>query len=94
MKQDIAKQAGHDEMLVPTDDRVKIAKSNLRIDPSMTQTEETFQVALDILKNVPFYNVFLISTEVEFQRISLTGFAAALAVLKPERLKVDKARNE
>ncbi|GJZ38901.1 hypothetical protein Tco_0585464 [Tanacetum coccineum] len=64
MKQDFAKQAGHDEMLVPTNNRVKIAKSNLRINPSMTQMEETFQVALDIHKNVPFYNVFLISTEV------------------------------
>nr|GFB31351.1 hypothetical protein [Tanacetum cinerariifolium] len=28
--------------------------------------------------------------KVEFQRISLTGFAAASAVLKPERLKVDR----
>ncbi|GJS00613.1 hypothetical protein Tco_0317121 [Tanacetum coccineum] len=35
-----------------------------------------------------------IGIPVEFQRISLTGFAAALAILKPERLKVDKARNE
>ncbi|GJT68278.1 hypothetical protein Tco_1019758 [Tanacetum coccineum] len=64
MKQDKAKQIACDEKLVPTDDRVKIEKSNLRIDPSMTQTEETFQVALDILKNVPFYNSFLISAEV------------------------------
>ncbi|GKA00464.1 hypothetical protein Tco_0673014 [Tanacetum coccineum] len=31
---------------------------------------------------------------VDFQRISLTGFPYALAVLKSERLKVDKARNE
>ncbi|GKA45443.1 hypothetical protein Tco_0738239 [Tanacetum coccineum] len=64
MKQDIAKQAARDEKLVPTDDKVKISKSNLRIDPSMNQLEETFQVALDILKNVPFYNAFLISADV------------------------------
>nr|GEZ69644.1 hypothetical protein [Tanacetum cinerariifolium] len=64
MTKDIAKQAAHDENLVPTNDRVKITKNNIRIDHSMTQTEETFQVALDILKNVPFYNAFLISTEV------------------------------
>nr|GFB72078.1 hypothetical protein [Tanacetum cinerariifolium] len=31
---------------------------------------------------------------VEFRRISLTGFAAVLAVLKPERLKADRARDE
>nr|GEU91980.1 hypothetical protein [Tanacetum cinerariifolium] len=64
MKQDKAKQIARDEKLVPTNDRVKIAKNNLRIDPSMTQTNETFQVALDILKNVPFYNAFLISAKV------------------------------
>ncbi|GJW59021.1 hypothetical protein Tco_0105752 [Tanacetum coccineum] len=64
MKQDKAKQVARDEKLVPSDDRVKIGNSNLRIDPSMTQREETFQVTLDILKNTPFYNAFLISVDV------------------------------
>ncbi|GJT68740.1 hypothetical protein Tco_1020220 [Tanacetum coccineum] len=60
MKQDKAKQVSRDEKLVPSNDRVKIGNNNLRIDPSRTQREETFQVALDILKNTPFYNAFII----------------------------------
>ncbi|GKE99097.1 hypothetical protein Tco_0022448 [Tanacetum coccineum] len=31
----------------------------------MTQREETFQVALDILKNTTFYNAFLISADID-----------------------------
>nr|GEX03612.1 hypothetical protein [Tanacetum cinerariifolium] len=74
MKQDIAKQAAHDEKVVPTNDKVKIAKNNLRIYPSMTQTEENFQVALDILKNVPFYNVVLISAETKVRRCKIMPY--------------------
>ncbi|GKC66380.1 hypothetical protein Tco_1098978, partial [Tanacetum coccineum] len=65
IKQDKAKQVARDEKLVPTNDKVKIGNNNLRIDPSMTQREETFQVTLDILKNTPFYNTFLISTNID-----------------------------
>ncbi|GJZ56404.1 hypothetical protein Tco_0611597 [Tanacetum coccineum] len=61
MKQDKAQQAVRDEKLVPSADRVKIGKSNLRMDPSVTQKEETYQVVLDIIKNTPCYNTFRIS---------------------------------
>ncbi|GJT59384.1 hypothetical protein Tco_1002917 [Tanacetum coccineum] len=64
MKQDKDQQAAHDEKLVPLDDRVKIGKSNLRMDPSITQREETYQVILDIIKNTLCYNAFLISADV------------------------------
>ncbi|GJR32500.1 hypothetical protein Tco_1108732 [Tanacetum coccineum] len=64
MKQDKAKKAALDEKLVPAVKRVKIGLSNLRIDPTITQQEETFQVALDILKHTLFYNAFLISADV------------------------------
>ncbi|GJR41127.1 hypothetical protein Tco_1216811 [Tanacetum coccineum] len=64
MKQDKAQQAARDEKLVPLDDRVKIGKSNLRMDPSVTQKEETYQVILDIIKNTPYYNAFLIYANV------------------------------
>nr|GEV79350.1 hypothetical protein [Tanacetum cinerariifolium] len=60
MKQDKAQQAARDEKLVPSDDSVKIGKSNLRMDPSVTQKKETYQVILDIIKNTPFHNAFLI----------------------------------
>nr|GEW81167.1 hypothetical protein [Tanacetum cinerariifolium] len=43
MRQEQALQAAHDEKLVSTKDRVKIGKSNLRIDLTLTQKEETYQ---------------------------------------------------
>ncbi|GJW73833.1 hypothetical protein Tco_0133203 [Tanacetum coccineum] len=64
MKQDKVKQAARDEKLVSSNARVKIGKSNLRMDPSTKQREETYQVALDIIKNTPFFNAFLISSDV------------------------------
>nr|GEV41963.1 hypothetical protein [Tanacetum cinerariifolium] len=65
IKQDNAKQAARDEKLVPSVDRVKIDNNNLRINPSATQRDKTYQVALDIIKNTSFYNVFLISVDVQ-----------------------------
>ncbi|GJR92569.1 hypothetical protein Tco_0264743 [Tanacetum coccineum] len=52
MKQDKAKQVARDENLVTSDDRVKIGISNLRINPSITQREETFQIDVDIFRKV------------------------------------------
>nr|GEW89083.1 copia protein [Tanacetum cinerariifolium] len=50
IKQDKAKLVARVEKLVPSNDRVKIRNTNLRIDPSMTQREETFQFWLTIEK--------------------------------------------
>ncbi|GJU38000.1 hypothetical protein Tco_1186354 [Tanacetum coccineum] len=36
----------------------------MRIDPTMTQKEETFQVILDLIKASPCYNAFLITADV------------------------------
>ncbi|GJW61673.1 hypothetical protein Tco_0111008 [Tanacetum coccineum] len=63
MHREQAQQAACDEKLVPTKDRVKIGKSNLGMDPTLTQKEETYQVILDIIKNNPCYNAFLVSTD-------------------------------
>ncbi|GJZ28934.1 retrovirus-related pol polyprotein from transposon TNT 1-94 [Tanacetum coccineum] len=57
-------QAARDETLVPTAERVKISSTNMRIDPAMTQKEETFQVVLDLIKASPCYNAFLVSVDV------------------------------
>ncbi|GKD10740.1 hypothetical protein Tco_1190425 [Tanacetum coccineum] len=55
MHREQAQQAARDEKLVPIEDRVKIGKSNLRMDPTLTQKEEKYQVMLDIIKNTPCY---------------------------------------
>nr|GFA39846.1 hypothetical protein [Tanacetum cinerariifolium] len=36
----------------------------MRIDPTMTQKDETYKVVLDIIKNTNFYKAFLASTDV------------------------------
>ncbi|GKC28681.1 hypothetical protein Tco_1035975 [Tanacetum coccineum] len=64
MNQEQIQEATHDEALVSTDDKVKIGTSNMRIDPLLTQKEETYQVILDIIKNSSCYNAFLIIADV------------------------------
>ncbi|GJU46765.1 hypothetical protein Tco_1204031 [Tanacetum coccineum] len=41
-----------------------MSNTNMRIDPSQTQKEETYQVILDIIKNSACYNAFLITADV------------------------------
>ncbi|GKB45496.1 hypothetical protein Tco_0896249 [Tanacetum coccineum] len=41
MKEDKAQQAARNEKLVPTEDRVKIVKSNLKMDPTITQNDSS-----------------------------------------------------
>ncbi|GKD62667.1 hypothetical protein Tco_1300176 [Tanacetum coccineum] len=57
-------QAARDETLVPTAERVKISSTNMRIDPTLTQKEGTFQVFLDLIKASPCYNAFLVTADV------------------------------
>ncbi|GJW02718.1 hypothetical protein Tco_1561574 [Tanacetum coccineum] len=59
MSQEEIQQAAREEAWVPKADRVKISTTNMRIDPTMTQKEETYQVILDIIKNTTFYKAFL-----------------------------------
>ncbi|GJU00283.1 hypothetical protein Tco_1110621 [Tanacetum coccineum] len=63
MSQEEIQQAAHEETWVPKADRVKIGTTNMRIDPTTTQKEETYQIFLDI-KNTTFYKAFLASADV------------------------------
>ncbi|GJT09770.1 reverse transcriptase domain-containing protein [Tanacetum coccineum] len=56
--------SARDETLVLTAERVKNSSTNMRIDPRMTQKEETFQVVLDLIKASPCYNAFLVTDDV------------------------------
>ncbi|GKF03226.1 hypothetical protein Tco_0030149 [Tanacetum coccineum] len=64
MNQEEIQQAAREEAWVPKADRVKISTTNMRIDPTMTQKEETYQVVLDIIKNTSFYKAFLATADV------------------------------
>nr|GEU30567.1 hypothetical protein [Tanacetum cinerariifolium] len=64
MSQEEFQQAAREEAWVPKADRVKISTINIRIDPTMTQKEETYQIVLGIFKNTTFYKALLASADV------------------------------
>nr|GFC79020.1 hypothetical protein [Tanacetum cinerariifolium] len=57
-------QVALDNALVPHEKRVKINKCNMRIDPTKTQKEPTYQVVLDALALATYYPAFLINVDV------------------------------
>ncbi|GKA07042.1 hypothetical protein Tco_0686266 [Tanacetum coccineum] len=59
---------------------MKISSTNLRIDPNLTQKEDTYQVVLDILRNTSFYKAFTATTDV--QEIFMQQFWFTIANLK------------
>nr|GEV57004.1 Gag-Pol polyprotein [Tanacetum cinerariifolium] len=63
IEQENIQQVALDQSLVPTDDRVKTGSCNMRIDPTKTQKEATYQFVLDLIKLSPCYNAFLITTD-------------------------------
>ncbi|GJY46728.1 hypothetical protein Tco_0435791 [Tanacetum coccineum] len=64
MNQKEIQQVAREEACVPKTDRVKISTTNMRIDPTTTQKEDTYQVVLDIIKNNTFYKAFLGTADV------------------------------
>ncbi|GKD23754.1 hypothetical protein Tco_1225457 [Tanacetum coccineum] len=64
MSQQQRQLVARDETWVPTADIIRISATNMRIDPTLPQKEETYQVILDIIKNSTCYNAFLITTDV------------------------------
>ncbi|GJT81430.1 hypothetical protein Tco_1055772 [Tanacetum coccineum] len=60
----VAQQTALDNALVIPDDRFKIRKCNMRINPSKTQKEPTYQVVLDALALSPCYPAFLITADI------------------------------
>nr|GEX64579.1 hypothetical protein [Tanacetum cinerariifolium] len=59
-----AQQVAIDNALVPLEKRVKIGKYNMRIDPTKTQKEPSYQVVLDALALTTYYPIFLITADV------------------------------
>nr|GEU73079.1 retrovirus-related Pol polyprotein from transposon TNT 1-94 [Tanacetum cinerariifolium] len=60
----VAQQVALDDALVALDNRVVIGKCNMRIEPTKTQKEATYQVVLDTLKLSPYYKAFLVIVDV------------------------------
>ncbi|GJX98766.1 hypothetical protein Tco_0355785 [Tanacetum coccineum] len=53
-----------DEKWVPSIERVKISSTNVRLETTVHQKEETFQVVIDVIKNSTCFKAFTISTDV------------------------------
>ncbi|GKC10731.1 hypothetical protein Tco_1007513 [Tanacetum coccineum] len=53
-----------DEKWVPSSERVKISSTNIRLETTVPQKEETFQVVIEIIKNSTCFKAFTISADV------------------------------
>ncbi|GJS14281.1 hypothetical protein Tco_0408753 [Tanacetum coccineum] len=62
--QETLQAAAHDEKWVSSAERVKISSTNIRLETTVTQKEETFQVVIDIIKNSTCFKAFTISADV------------------------------
>ncbi|GJS83338.1 hypothetical protein Tco_0749879 [Tanacetum coccineum] len=62
--QETQQVAAHDEKWVPSTERVKISSTNIRLETTVPQKEETFQVVIDIIKNSTCFKTFTIFADV------------------------------
>ncbi|GJY82003.1 hypothetical protein Tco_0494754 [Tanacetum coccineum] len=62
--QETQQVAARDEKWVPSAKRVKISSTNIRLEITVPQKEETFQVVIDIIKNSTCSKAFTISADV------------------------------
>ncbi|GKD54876.1 hypothetical protein Tco_1288263 [Tanacetum coccineum] len=62
--QETLQAAAHDKKWVPSAERVKISSTNIILETTVPQKEETFQVVIDIIKNSTCFKAFTISADV------------------------------
>ncbi|GJV98254.1 hypothetical protein Tco_1553506, partial [Tanacetum coccineum] len=62
--QETQQVAARDEKWVPSSERVKISSTNIKLETTVPQKEETFQVVIDIIKNSTCFKAFTISADV------------------------------
>ncbi|GJU84496.1 hypothetical protein Tco_1292042 [Tanacetum coccineum] len=62
--QETQQVVARDEKWVPSTERVKISSTNVRLETTVPQKEETFQVIIDIIKNSTCFKAFTNSTDV------------------------------
>nr|GEU79855.1 hypothetical protein [Tanacetum cinerariifolium] len=62
--QETQQVAARDEKWVSSAERVELSSTNIRLETTVTQMEETFQVIIDVIKNSTYFNAFTISADV------------------------------
>ncbi|GJR15406.1 hypothetical protein Tco_0798058 [Tanacetum coccineum] len=86
-----AQQKALDDALVAPADRLEFGKCNIRLKTDIKPKEATFQVVLDALALTPFYQAFLITTEV--LAIYMQEFWAKVSVYKSSiRFTINKKK--
>ncbi|GJZ59286.1 hypothetical protein Tco_0615102 [Tanacetum coccineum] len=86
-----AQQKALDDALVAPADRLEFGKCNMRLKTDIKPKEATFQVVLDALALTPFYQAFLITTEVP--AIYMQEFWATVSVHKSSiRFTINKKK--
>ncbi|GJU19120.1 hypothetical protein Tco_1147086 [Tanacetum coccineum] len=63
--QETQQVVARDEKWVPFTERVKISSTNVRLETTVPQKEETFQVVIDLVKNSSCFKAFTISADVQ-----------------------------
>nr|GEX89090.1 hypothetical protein [Tanacetum cinerariifolium] len=63
-QEEIRQVTARDEKWVPTKERVKISTTNVRLETTVPQKEETFPVIINVIKNSTYFKAFIISVEV------------------------------
>ncbi|GJU23534.1 hypothetical protein Tco_1156876 [Tanacetum coccineum] len=62
--QETQQVTARDEKWVPFTDRVKVSSTNVRLETTVQQKEETFQVVIDLVKNSSCFKAFTIPADV------------------------------
>ncbi|GJT97734.1 hypothetical protein Tco_1093252 [Tanacetum coccineum] len=62
--QEIQQVTARDEKRVPSSERVKISSTNIILETTVPQKEETFQVVIDLIKNSTCFKAFTISADI------------------------------
>nr|GEV39915.1 hypothetical protein [Tanacetum cinerariifolium] len=87
-----AQQVSLDNALVPLEKRVEIGKCNMRIDPTKTWKEPTYQVFLDALAVTTCYPAFLIIADVPEIYMQQFWFTINKKDSTSYQFKIDKKR--
>ncbi|GJU64743.1 hypothetical protein Tco_1246578 [Tanacetum coccineum] len=86
-----AQQKALDDALVAPADHLEFGKCNMRLKTDIKPKEATFQVVLDALALTPFYQAFLITTEVP--AVYMQEFYAIVSIHKSSiRFKINKKK--
>nr|GFC01868.1 hypothetical protein [Tanacetum cinerariifolium] len=60
----IEQQVAMDEALVPSTQRLRIGRSNLRLPSDIQSKESTLQLVYDVLRRCLFFKAFLVTADV------------------------------